>query len=121
MFEQRRAVVDGELIVGCFPYGTTVVICCTGELDLASVKTAESAIHSALESEYEIVVVDLQGLDFLDSAGIAMLVDLSRRSGADRVRVVPSQAPGVARIIELTGVSSMLQFENPVAWLPAAG
>jgi len=79
----------------------------TGELDLATAPRLDEAL-SALTSD--VVVVDLSGCTFLDSAGIRALVDTARSLGeADRgLRVVTSDA-GILRLLEITGVDKLIQ------------
>jgi len=79
----------------------------TGELDLATAPRLDEVL-SALTSD--VVVVDLSGCTFLDSAGIRALVHTARSLGeADRgLRVVTSDA-GILRLLEITGVDKLIQ------------
>src|SRR4051794_1777473 len=119
MFELRRVVVDGELYVGTFPYGTTAVVCLLGELDRANVGTAEEVILWVLDADFEVIIVDLQELEFMDSSGIALMASLARDVDAERLHVVPSKAAGVSRIMAMTGADSLLTSEGPAGWLGA--
>jgi anti-sigma B factor antagonist len=87
------------------------VIRLVGELDLGNVEEARSAVTAAIEHADVAVVVDLSELEFIDSIGLAMLLEaqaLSRRD-SDRLGFRGAQAE-VARIIELTGVDEQLRF-----------
>jgi anti-sigma B factor antagonist len=87
--------------------GTLLVLRLHGELDLLSVPTVEETVdrHSGREA----VVVDLQDLEFMDSSGLRMIIELRKRSGDTPVAFV---APGerVGRVLDMTGVRSKLTW-----------
>jgi len=61
----------------------------------------------------DVIVVDLSGCTFLDSAGIRALVGTARKLGeTDRgLRVVTSDA-GVLRLLEITGVDTLIRVHR---------
>lgn len=79
-----------------------------GELDLASVESVQEAIDEALNGDPERIVFDLGGLTFMDSSGIAMMLQVSKRVGTVEVRNV---TPIVRRVIEATGLVEVLGLE----------
>ena len=79
-----------------------------GELDLASVESVHETIDDALTGGPERVVFDLEGLTFMDSSGIAMMLQVSKRVGNVEVRNV---TPIVRRVIEATGLIEVLGLE----------
>jgi anti-sigma B factor antagonist len=84
-----------------------------GELDLANAEALEDELGQALEGGEHGVVVDMAALTFIDSTGIALLITtLSRPEAEGRLRFVPSQAPGVTRVLEITGVDRRLPFAD---------
>jgi anti-anti-sigma factor len=60
--------------------GPAHVLVLRGELDLASAPQLGEVIAEAIELEPERLVVDLCGVDFIDSAGLAVLLNARRRS-----------------------------------------
>ncbi len=52
-----------------------------GELDLASVESVHEAIEEAVNGNPERIVFDLGGVTFMDSSGIAMMLQVSKRVG----------------------------------------
>jgi len=82
----------------------------TGELDLATAPRLDEAL-AALTAD--VIVVDLSGCTFLDSAGIRALVGTARKLGeTDRgLRVVTSDA-GVLRLLEITGVDTLIRVHR---------
>jgi anti-sigma B factor antagonist len=82
----------------------------TGEIDMATVGTLDSALHDAVRTAGTTrVVVDFAGVTFCDSSGIAAL---DRSFGAARARGgalrVVNLGPGIQRILEITGLLDAL-------------
>lgn len=80
-----------------------VVVRLTGELDISVAEPAGERIAGALPSSARGVVVDMTGLNFIDSSGISMLFGLARRVGSRRqqLRVVAPAGKAVARVLEI--------------------
>ena len=83
-----------------------------GELDLAGATLASEHLERATASDAREVVIDLAGLDFIDSAGLGVLVRANAEGrGSARLRFLrPSGA--VARVITLTGLDQVLPFTD---------
>jgi anti-sigma B factor antagonist len=77
------------------------VIALSGELDLASVEATRAGIRSFLVDEPTQVTFDLGKLAFMDSSGIALLVQIS--NDIEHVRLI-NVAPIVHRVLEATGL-----------------
>jgi anti-sigma B factor antagonist len=79
-----------------------------GELDLASVDALRGPLDHALSSGHP-VVLELDGLTFLDSAGVGLIVqawEAARRRGA-RFRCTPGR-PTVQRALRVAGLEGLL-------------
>jgi anti-anti-sigma factor len=52
----------------------------------------------------------MRELEFIDSTGIALLVAAlgNNNGGEEKVHFIPSSAPAVTRVLELTGLSERL-------------
>ena len=90
---------------------TEITVHATGELDLAGVETLEREVRRLSATLTTSIVLDLSRLEFIDSAGISLLVRLaaeSRRNG-DRLRIVRGSA-AVQRMLEVTGAARQLRF-----------
>ncbi|HTT94909.1 MAG TPA: STAS domain-containing protein [Solirubrobacterales bacterium] len=113
MREEQEVLMDGPLAAAWLRYGRDVtVVSLSGELDNSNVATARQAIADAVgaDEEGQLLVVDLTGLEFIDSSGIALLVSLAGFGGSGGgLRIVPSAAPAVARVLTLTGIDSMVK------------
>jgi anti-anti-sigma factor len=96
------------------PYPGLVVFTLVGELDLGSSDALRTALTDAIGSaDVDAVLVDVEGLSFLDSTGIGVLV-ASWRSATDRgKRLRVDKAHGMAReVMRITGVLPHLTNEN---------
>ena len=92
--------------------GGTLLIVVGGELDLASCTALELELAAAEKSDATRIVLDLSELTFIDSTGVALLVNAIRHSqqNADRLRIKPSGAIGVQRILEMTGIDDRMPY-----------
>lgn len=81
-----------------------------GEIDLSNARHVLSLIAAEVPHDATRVVVDLGGLTFLDSSGIAMLFRLAERLGYSRQElrlVVPATTP-IRTVLELTSVGQVI-------------
>lgn len=90
--------------------GAAPVLRISGQLDISNASTLERALTRALSDGASSVVFDLTGLEFMDSAGISVLV--RARSEVEQVRV-RNPTPIVRRLIEITGLSEILPIDAP--------
>jgi anti-anti-sigma factor len=89
--------------------GTTSEVVIHGELDLASAPVLESSIRLAFRGEPETIVLDLRGVTFIDSFGVAVTRDAVSRADDTGVRLVVLATAGpVSRLFELCGIASVL-------------
>ena len=88
--------------------GGTVVGRLTGEVDMTNAGLVRDRLLDAVPNDVLALVLDLGGCRYLDSAGIEVIFDLSRRLQRRRQElrlVLPSGSP-LARVLELTDVGS---------------
>lgn len=84
-----------------------------GELDLATADVFESALGDVEDGDAERIVVDLSGLSFIDSTGLATLIEAEKRSRLDSSRLAFLRGPGhVQRLFKLTQVEDFLPFAD---------
>lgn len=84
------------------------VVTVSGELDMSNASSLEATVASIAAEEPERLIFDLSRLRFMDSAGIAVLVGATSKVNAVQLR---DPSPVVRRVIELTGLSSVLSVE----------
>jgi anti-sigma B factor antagonist len=82
-----------------------------GDLDMSTVPTLEEALRDAVDGGARNVVVDLRGLDFMDSTGITLVTRVNNESRRDgfNLALVPGQQR-VMRLFELTGLAGYFTF-----------
>jgi anti-sigma B factor antagonist len=81
-----------------------------GELDLASAPRLQSEIESETVDAAEIVVLDLDDVDFIDSAGLRVVLAAHERTvkRGRRLALTPG-SPQVQRLLSIAGVDGHLQ------------
>jgi len=111
-------VHDGLLVVQQTTEGKRLRVALQGEMDLANAECGGSVLREALSSGHS-VVIDLAKLEFLDSTGVALLVE-AIGSGGERLSFLPSEHGAVQRLLSLTGLEERMTFASPMA-LSATG
>jgi anti-anti-sigma factor len=104
---EPQQVRSGTLALQLEHEGETRTLRLRGELDLANAEMLEAELGKALDDDASRVLVDMRELTFIDSTGIAILVAAMNRGG-DRLRFLPSEAPAVTRVLQLTGVEQRM-------------
>jgi anti-sigma B factor antagonist len=95
--------------------GTTAVVRLAGELDLATTPELADVLHG-LEPACERIILDLTGLEFIDSTGLRLAVVEHDRSAVDGFEFVIAGAAGsVLRVLRLTGLDVTLPLAPDVA------
>ena len=86
-----------------------VVLRLTGELDLASSTIFERALESTEITDTPLVVLDLDGLTFVDSSGLRIIL-LAHEGSRDREQefAITPGSPQVQRLLSITSVSEHL-------------
>jgi len=80
-----------------------VVARLTGELDISAAERTGKKIAEAVPSSARGLVVDMSGLEFMDSSGVSMLFSLARQVGSHRqqLRVVAPPGRPVSRVLQI--------------------
>lgn len=89
--------------------GEAKVLSVSGELDLAAASSLEEELDRALTSGSQMIVLDLGGLEFIDSTGLSVLVRAHQRA-QDGGLTLGLVNPGaqVERLLSLTGLADRL-------------
>ncbi len=95
-----------------------VVLELSGRMDAEGVREIQGRFESAADGSAP-VLIDLSGIAFMDSLGIALLVRLAKRlrSSSTPVAVIPGPGP-VARLLGLARIDRILNvvFTRNDAW-----
>jgi anti-sigma B factor antagonist len=88
-------------------HGASVILALSGELDIASSPELEAELDRA--ADRELVIVDLKGLEFIDSTGLGVLVKAHQQAQETGRRFALVRGIGqVERLLGLTGLSDQL-------------
>ena len=105
--DDERAAEVG-INTGVDPTGVAIVTV-SGDLDISNAATLERAVAPITAERPERLIFDLSGLRFMDSAGIAVLLDAAGKVKAVQLR---DPSPAVRRVVELTGLTDVLSMES---------
>ena len=107
-----RAPQDGALLaVETQLIGRSARLTVRGELDLATVGIFEGALRCVWARGIDGVEIDLRGLTFMGSAGVAALLKARARARDAGCALVLVRGPqSVHRIFELTGIEGQFTF-----------
>ena len=93
--------------------GGTIHLRPSGDLDMGTAPVLGDAIQGAVDGGARHVVVDLRGLEFMDSTGITLVARFNneaQRDGFD-FALIPGKAR-VMRLFELTGLAEYFTFTS---------
>jgi anti-anti-sigma factor len=92
-------------------HGGDLFVTITGELDLIATSQLETVLNR--QRPKQTIVVDLTGLDFIDSSGIRAILLLWKRAQAEGFDLrLTSSTPEVMKAFELVGLLDELPFNT---------
>jgi anti-anti-sigma factor len=110
----RRSV--GRLSITTSVIGERHLVALTGELDIGSAGALEATLAEACAAGAGEVVLDMAGVEFIDSSGLSAIVRckmLCEEHGCGYC-LTPAQRP-VQGVFEVTGVADRLRFRDTAA------
>ncbi len=100
---------EGLLSVSVEADGDAVKLAARGEMDLATADIVDRELVKAEASDARRIILDLSGVEFIDSSGLKVLVYAARRSNSDSNRLAVMPGTGqVAKMLKLTGIEEFL-------------
>ena len=90
--------------------GETVVVTLAGELDMATTFRLEPELERrSRDGDVAALVIDMQGVEFMDSSALGLLLATQERLRAEGIRFLLANPSGsVRRMLEVTGVTDEL-------------
>jgi anti-anti-sigma factor len=82
-----------------------------GDLDIAAAPELSETLSLALASDAKAIVVDLRGLEFLDSTGLRTLIEAPLREGGERISFVAGN-DHVQSVFRVAGLLDELTFRD---------
>jgi anti-sigma B factor antagonist len=102
---------EGNLSIDVSREVERVVLRLDGELDLASVPLLESEVELATLDDTATIVLDLRGLEFLDSTGLRAILLLDKSSSErGQTFALVRGSPQVQRLMTMTRVDEHLKI-----------
>jgi anti-sigma B factor antagonist len=97
-----------------------ILIALFGELDISEVENVEKALGAAEAKHPKALIIDLRGLEFLDSSGIRLLVEADLRAREeDRRLTLVRGSEAVHRVLAIALLDKRLEFlDEPPAEFP---
>jgi len=85
-----------------------------GELDLATADMVYAQLRDLYEAGFQHIVLDLRGLTFLDSSGLALLIAEDRRAReSGRTFSIIHGRPTVERVLKISGLEDRFAVASP--------
>lgn len=96
--------------------GRAVVLRVDGEIDLATVKVLRAGLADAVAQSVPLVVVDLEAVGFLGSAGLSALISAHEKATESGCRLVVAVSPTrpAMRTMQVTGLTGLLSVTESV-------
>jgi anti-sigma B factor antagonist len=102
-----------SLVIDRLDEGDAAVLALRGELDVEAGPQLREALLEAIGEGGRRVVVDLEGVSFIDSAGLGVLVGgLKRARSNDGELVLVCTARTVLRVFEITGLTRVFELHS---------
>ena len=110
--QHENRIVDSErLFVRITRDGQMLTLAVHGEIDLANAGLLDAELEQAEQTDAEEIVLDLSGVEFIDSTGLQVLVVAGRRSELDSNRLGVRRGTGeVARLMKLTQIDAAVRL-----------
>lgn len=93
-------------------HATTVVISCSGVVDMLTAPHMGQLMASALEKRPSAVIVDLTDTTMFASCGMSLLVETHEKLPEDASLIVVADGPVTRRPLELVGLSTFLTLRS---------
>lgn len=89
--------------------GRTTTLALSGQLDLVSSAALKRSMDELVSSDAELIVVDLRGVEFMDSTALHLLLEARLQAHESGRRFALIRGPEqVQRVFDLTGMTGTL-------------
>ncbi|MGK2865072.1 MAG: STAS domain-containing protein [Mycobacterium sp.] len=93
-------------------HDTTVVINCSGVVDMLTAPQLGQLVAAALDKQPSAVIIDLTPTTMFASCGMSLLVETQEQLGPDAAMIVVADGPVTRRPLELVGLGSILTIRS---------
>ena len=108
---------SAALDVSVVPHRSFVLVAASGEIDLATCGQLRDELDRLWDSGWEDIVVDLREVSFMDTQGLAVVIEAQQEAARDGWRFVLTRAPErVHRLFDMIGLTPRLTIvDDPAA------
>jgi anti-sigma B factor antagonist len=107
------SVPEVELSLSVRHVDHAAVVTIGGELEYGTAARLRAALLEISQSDASRLVLDMAGVDFLDSSGISLLIQAKQRFDAQgSVFVLRRPQSRVTRVLEVAGVADLFTIET---------
>lgn len=96
-------------------HATTVVISCSGVVDMLTAPHMGQLVATALDKRPSVVIIDLTETTMFASCGMSLLVETKEKLSEDASLIVVADGPITRRPLELVGLSAFLTLRPTLA------
>lgn len=99
-----------EIEVSELPVDGWTVVAPLGEVDVATAPALRERLIAVLDGSAQYLAIDMDGVEFIDSTGLGVLVGALRRarSAGGDLRVVCT-SPRILKVLEITGLDAVFR------------
>lgn len=90
-------------------HSATVVVSCSGVVDMLTAPDLEQLIGTAVEKQPAAMIIDLTDTSMFASCGMSLLVDTHERLTPEAALIVVADGPVTRRPLELVGLTAFLK------------
>ena len=95
--------------------GQSALVRLSGDLDIQVAERAAEAVEGVEAEQLKLLVIDLSGLSFMDSSGMAVVAAAHARAlDAERRLVIVNPRGGVRRAFEVSGLDQSIETVDEV-------
>jgi anti-sigma B factor antagonist len=87
----------------------------TGEIDFTSTGPVQATLNGMILPGGGTVVIDLSGVEFIDSSGLGALVQGNRTAKERATRLILVTSPPVRRLLQVTALDTVLESVDDLA------
>ncbi len=97
-------------------HGGTLVVTLQGRLNAASTETLQERLLARIDADEKLMVVDLQGVDYISSAGLRTILIATKRMQANDGRLaLCSLTDNVDQVFRMSGFDSIIELHHDLA------
>jgi len=104
-------MAENDLTVFIEEYGKSTIVCPSGDIDLSRSSILREHLHPVLDMVPQRIIVDLNNVEYMDSSGVATLVEALQLAKRSEIRLILcGLGERVRSIIELARLDQIFEI-----------